>query len=143
MSSVSRSPFLRPSLLPPAAKSATRPPLEPFLQAQSLPACFYESFCQRHQVAYQDYEEEMLARCLYPHARALRGLIEVFAPGYFMPDVDFMRGVGVLRHRKEFRYEVEDFVSKHSRARLWRRVLRLRVSVDRVRAELDACWEHE
>lgn len=140
MSSASRSPFTRPSFQSPAAKAHSRPPLGPFPQPQSLPACFYESFCERHALSFADYEEAMMARCLYPHARALRPLIKLVAPGYFTPDLDFIRSVGVLRNRREFRHEVEDFVTSLERARFWREVLRLRVSVDRVRHELEASW---
>lgn len=85
----------------------------------------------------------MLARCLYPHARAIRHLVELFAPQYFRRDRDFVREVGGLRNRRWFRYEVEDFFSVEGRMRFWRHTLRLRVSVDRVRTELDACWGND
>lgn len=133
-------PFARSSLNLPFFRPSSRPPLTPFPQAQSLPDCFYESFCAVHGIDHGDFERAMLSRCLYPHARLLRPFIEAVSPGYFNSDVDFLRGVGVLRHRREFAYEADDFMAGQSRSPFLRRVLRLRVSVDRVRNQLDACW---
>lgn len=133
-------PFARPAFNLPFLRPSSRPPLSPFPQAQSLPDCFYESFCAANGLGHGEFEREMLKRCLFPHARLLRPVIEAVAPGFFCADIDFLRGVGVLRHRREFAYEADDFMAGLSRSPFLRRVLRLRVSVARVRSQLDACW---
>lgn len=143
MSSVSRSPFAHPFFRPPPTATEPLSLSRTVASPRTLPASFAERFCRSHGVTADRYEEEMLVRCLYPHARAMRHLIRFFAPRYFVPDRDFLREVGGLRNRRWFRYEVEDFFSVGGAARFWRQTLRLRVSVDRVRTELDACWGYD
>jgi hypothetical protein len=92
---------------------------------------FEQKLCARLGVASDRYLDTALRRTLYPHARLVRPLLQWVAPAFFDADLEFLQGVGRLWRRPDFKIEVWDY-RYHPANRGWfRRVLRLRVSVER------------
>lgn len=77
------------------------------------------------------FERALLREALYPAARRLRFLLALI-PGYFEPDLIFIRHVGRLRRAEDFRYEEIDFNQDRANRGFLRDTLRLRVSTRRL-----------
>jgi hypothetical protein len=93
---------------------------------------FGELFCERYHVPPENYVREMLRRTLYRRARMIAPAIRFFPPNFFDADLDFVRGVGLIRRAKDLGGEVTEF-HLHPRNRgFLRRGLKLRVSCQRV-----------
>jgi len=86
------------------------------------------------------FESSLLDPCLPPHARLLRPLLERLLPGYFAGDMDFLRAVGALRDRHDFMHEAREYLATERQRGGWRHRLHLRVSVGRVRQQIEPCW---
>jgi len=101
------------------------------------PETFQAKVCRHFNVPPERYGELVLAITLYPHARWLEWL----TPSAFQEaDRAFIAGVGRLTRWRGFSGEVWDF-QHDSRNRLFtRRMLRLRVSVYRMRALFSEVW---
>ena len=94
------------------------------------PDSFQETFCAQYGVPPELYGATVLHLTLYPHARWLAGV----GPEKFLaPDRYFIVSVGRLRRWREFAGEAEVFQHLPANTQFWRRGLRLRVSVDRMR----------
>jgi hypothetical protein len=91
---------------------------------------FQESFCAQYGVPPKYYGATVLRLTLYPHAR---WLAEVSPRGFLAPDLYFILSVGRLKRWREFAGEAERFRHLPANRRFWRRRLRLRVSVERLR----------
>ncbi|MBI2496554.1 MAG: hypothetical protein HYV75_01005 [Opitutae bacterium] len=77
------------------------------------------------------FEQALLWRCLYWQARPFHWLLWLNRD-YYSADYDFIRGVGDLRSRRDFRTEVAEFhCHPHNRGFL-RTTLRMRVSSQRL-----------
>ncbi len=94
---------------------------------------FRELYCERQGIAPDKFERRLLVRCLYLHARAVYWLLLLFGPGYFAADLDFVRGAGELKYRRELRDEMAEFRCHPAGRGFMHRVLRLRVSADRLK----------
>ena len=80
----------------------------------------------------------MLRRALYPHARVLLGLMSASTRRhYFEIDLEFIRAIGQLRSRRDFRNECSEFMRDPSNRKFARKALRLRVSGHRTRQMVD------
>ena len=93
---------------------------------------FAELFCARYHLPSENYAREMMRRALYPRARMVAPVIRIFWPTYFDADLDFVRGVGLIRRAQDLGGEVTDF-HLHPRNRgFLRRTLKIRVSCQRM-----------
>ncbi len=99
----------------------------------SLPKTFLELFCEQNAIDPADFEREVVAQTLYPHARALHRLLELVPGDYFTADFAFVRAVGQLTRPGDFSWEVSDFHSHPANRRLLRRNLKVRLSITRLR----------
>lgn len=140
--SSSQSPFLAPakSFFPPRTGPGQRLRAAPVNTAKRAGPTFRERFCAARALALADYETVLLRHGLYPHARWLRAGLEWWAPDFFRLDRDFIQSIGHLRSRQDFAVEAEVFHYAGLRRDWAWRVLRLRVSAERVRELLDRHW---
>ncbi len=104
-----------------------------------MPLTFRERYCGHWNIPDEQFENHILDRVLYPPARWLRGLLK-FLPGYFSPDREFIRSLGLIRSRRLFQAEAGEFHTDPANRLLMRRWLRLRVSAGRMRHAMDECW---
>ena len=91
---------------------------------------FRETFCAQYGVPDDLYTVTVLRLTLYPHARWLADLSPA---GFLAADRSFVELVGTLTRWRGFDGQVQDFQSLPANRRFWRRRLRLRVSVHRMR----------
>jgi hypothetical protein len=120
--------------------SSLRPPLAVPSRDWAEAGTFRHRYCRARGLRPADFVEPLLDACLYPQARALRPWLERLLPGFFAADREFVEAVGRIRRRAEFGFEADDFHHADRRRSLLRRVLRLRVSVGRLRREVAAGW---
>jgi hypothetical protein len=99
---------------------------------------FRELYCEQHALQTERFVDVLTARAWYPHARPVRWLMQLVAPGYCAPDRDFVRSVGVLKSRRIFVDEAADFHLQPDNRRFVRRVCKARVSAERLRHIFDA-----
>ena len=99
---------------------------------------FRERYSQYWSIPLNDFEEHLLVRSLYLHARLLR---PVLGREFFAPDREFLRGAGDIRSRRFFHAEAGEFHQMAENGTLLRRWLRLRVSAERTRKLMEECWE--
>ncbi len=92
---------------------------------------FREVYCERHGIASQQFERSLLWRSLHWQARPFYWLFWLNRD-YSSPDFEFVRGVGELRSRREFRNEAAEFHYHPKNRGLLRTVLRLRISSHRL-----------
>ena len=92
---------------------------------------FRELYCSQHHIPLDRFERDLVRRSLHRHALPIYWLLGLNRD-YTSPDFDFVRGVGELRNRREFRNEAAEFhYHPHNRG-LLRSVLKLRVSSSRL-----------
>ena len=105
----------------------------PVLEKMTSPQrTFGELFCERYHVPPESYAREMLRRTLYRRARMIAPVIRFFFPRFFAADLDFVRGVGLIKRAEDLGDEVTEF-HLHPRNRGFLRYgLKLRVSCQRV-----------
>lgn len=94
------------------------------------PESFEETFCAQYGVPPALYAATVLRLTLYPHAR---WLADVSPHRFLAPDRYFIVSVGRLKRWREFAGEAEVFRHLPANTRFWRRRLRLRVSLNRMR----------
>lgn len=98
--------------------------------SQPVPESFEEIFCAQYGVPPALYGATVLQLTLYPHARWLAGLSSQI---FLAPDRYFIGCVGRLTRWRSFASEAYEFQHLAENRRFWRRSLRLRVSVRRMR----------
>lgn len=98
--------------------------------SQPVPGNFQETFCAQYGVPPRLYGATVLRLTLYPHAR---WLADVSPRRFLAPDRHFIASVGRLTRWREFAGEAEVFQHLPANERFWRRRLRLRVSLKRMR----------
>ncbi len=97
---------------------------------------FRELYCSQHQLPLDRFEEDLVGRSLHLHAWPVYWLLGL-SRDYTSADYDFVRGVGELRNRREFRTEAAEFhYHPHNRGML-RSLLKLRVSTQRLQRIFD------
>ena len=94
---------------------------------------FAEAYCLRHNIPTEDFAKVVLARTLYPHARLLAPLLRELNPDHFAADLDLVRGAGQLRRVRDFSNEAAEFAYHPANRGDSRRLLRLRISTQRLR----------
>jgi len=104
---------------------------------------FRDIYCSRHSLDPKNYQHAVLRRCLYLHAQPLWWLLGWSHPGFFQPDLELIESIAQLRSRKDFASEAADFQNHPGNRNLLKRVLRLRVSVRRLRELVDEELEYE
>lgn len=92
---------------------------------------FEATFCAQYGVPPALYGATVLRLTLYPHARWLAG---VGSRNFLAPDRYFIACVGRLTRWRGFAGEAYEFQHLAENRRFWRRNLRLRVSVGRMRS---------
>lgn len=97
-----------------------------------------ELYLEHWRIPPDQFEQDLLLRVLYPHARWLWHLMPA-APRRFYFDLDlvFVRSIGQLRSRRDFRNECSEFMRGPSNRKFARKALRLRVSGHRTRQIVD------
>ncbi len=92
---------------------------------------FRELYCEQHGLPLDRFERELVTRSLHRHALPIYWLLSLNRD-YTSPDFEFVRGVGELKNRREFRNEAAEFhYHPHNRG-LLRSVFKLRVSSHRL-----------
>jgi hypothetical protein len=92
---------------------------------------FRELYCAQHSIPQERFDGELVRRSLHLHARPFYWLLGLNRD-YTSPDYEFVRGVGELRNRREFRNEAAEFhYHPHNRG-MFRSLLKLRVSSHRL-----------
>lgn len=98
---------------------------------------FQVKACRHFGVPLERYGETVLRLTIYPHARwlAITGPHKLLAA-----DRDFVTAVGRLTRWSEFSSAEQDFQHDTRNRRFWRRSLRMRVSVGRMRVLFSEVW---
>ncbi|MEJ1972425.1 MAG: hypothetical protein WDM96_08195 [Lacunisphaera sp.] len=97
---------------------------------------FRELYCEQRKISDDRYERDLVMRCLHRHARPVYWLLGLDRE-YTSPDLEFIRCVGELRNRRQFRDEAAEFFYHPGNGKFFRKVLRLRVSSRRLQAIFD------
>lgn len=92
-----------------------------------------ESFCDRHGVPTEQFEQAVLTRCLYPQARMLRNILVLLNSDYFEPDLELIHAAGQLTRPNGFAAEVAEYNYHPANSGRLRREWKLRLSVTRLR----------
>lgn len=95
-----------------------------------VPGSFQEIFCAQYGVPPAFYDVTVLRLTLYPHARWLANMS---SREFLAPDRRFVASVGRLTRWRGFAGEAYEFQRMTENQRFWRRGLRLRVSIARMR----------
>jgi hypothetical protein len=98
---------------------------------------FQEKFCDQYGVPRELYGATVLRLTLYPHVQWLAGL---GTRRFFAADHRFVAGVGKLTRWRDFASEVQEFQRDPQNRLFWRRRLRVRVSVGRMRVLFSEVW---
>jgi hypothetical protein len=101
---------------------------------------FRERYCQRWSISTDEFEQHLLPRVLYLHARPLHRALALHR-GHFAADREFLRNVGDIRSRRFFHAEAAEFHDALQNQGVLHRWLRLRVSAERTRRLMEDCWE--
>jgi hypothetical protein len=94
---------------------------------------FAEAYCLHHKIPADRFATVVLARSLYPHARLLAPLLREMNSDHFAADLDLVRGAGLLRRVRDFSNEAAEFAYHPANRGDLRRLLRLRISTQRLR----------
>lgn len=94
---------------------------------------FIDLYCQQQGIEAADFEAHIFDRALYPAARPLAGILGFFRRDYFQADRFFIEDVARLRRYEDFHAIGIEYSQHHSNGWFLRRVLRLRVSTERMR----------
>lgn len=92
---------------------------------------FRELYCEQHSIPPARFERELVGRSLHRHALFFYWFLGLNRD-YTSPDYDFVRGVGELRNRREFRNEAAEYHYHPQNRGLFRNLLKLRVSSHRL-----------
>lgn len=101
-----------------------------------------ERYCARHRIAADRFARRALFRSLPLQGQLLYPLLDML-PGYFDPDLEFIRDIGRARTLRHFAIDATDFKIHPDNARFPRRWLKLRVSSRKLRRHLAAALEME
>lgn len=97
---------------------------------------FRELYCEQHRIPPDRFERELVRHSLHRHALPVYWLLGLNRD-YTSPDLDFVRGVGELRNRREFRNEAAEYYYHPHNRGLLRGLLKLRVSSHRLQRIFD------
>jgi hypothetical protein len=85
----------------------------------------------------EEFVGHLLTQTLYLHARFL---LPILPSGVFSMDRALLDVVGRCRTRRDLSEECKDFLFALNQQPIWKRVLRLRVSVGRLHDVADRVW---
>jgi len=94
---------------------------------------FIDLYCQQQGIDPGEFAPHLFQRALYPQARPLVGLLGFLRRDYFQADRFFIEDVARLQCYEDFHLVGVDYSQHHSNGWFPRRVLRLRVSTERMR----------
>jgi hypothetical protein len=98
---------------------------------------FAAKFCRRFSVPIERFNDEVLVRTLYPHAR----LISLPGLGQLLDtDRSFVAHVGQLTRRRDFAGEALEFQHDPRNRGFWRKNARLRISIRRMQTLFESVW---
>ena len=96
-------------------------------------ADFRQLFCQKYELAPEQFERELFRRTLFRHSVPLISLLEWWKPEIFREDRDLVHEVASCRSRGEVVSELNRFYGRNRRVGgFWRNSLLCRVSGKRV-----------
>jgi len=101
-----------------------------------------ELFCARHHLPAVAFTPTVLRRCLRPHARLLRPLLEFAQPGFFDADIDFVAATGRLTSLRGFAAERTEFHHHPGNRSALRTFFRLRISSAKLRRLAEENFAH-
>lgn len=93
---------------------------------------FSELYCVQNGIDQTRFAQHVLRRTLYPHARLLKPVLDVFRPDHFAADLDLIRAVGLLRRMRDVPAESEEYVHHPANTGMLRHTFRLRTSSARL-----------
>lgn len=99
---------------------------------------FKDKYVRHHRIKPEAYAEHFFRRCLYRHAVLIAGVIRNLEPRYFAADFELILSVGDMKQRKGMRSILSQWVHHPDSAGPMRRLGHVRISIARVRRELDA-----
>ena len=94
---------------------------------------FIDLYCQQHGIDAAEFGAHIFERALYPQARPLTGVLGLIRRDYFQADRFFIDDVSRMQRYEDFHAIGVDYSQHHSNGWFLRRVLRLRVSTERMR----------
>ncbi len=90
-------------------------------------------YCRQLDLPLAEFERHIFRRALYQHARPVAWLLAHGRKDYFRADGEFIEDVGRLTRYEDFFAVALDYSQHYSNGWYPRRVLRLRVSTERMR----------
>lgn len=94
---------------------------------------FIDLYCQQQGIDAAEFGTHIFERALYPQARPLVGVLRLTRRDYFQADRFFIDDVSRLQRYEDFHAIGVEYSQHHSNGWFVRRVLRLRVSTERMR----------
>lgn len=94
-----------------------------------------ERYCARHRINAERFARRALLRSLPLQGLLLYPLLSAL-PGFFDPDLEFVRDIGRQRTLRDFAVDAVDFKIHPDNSSFARRVLKLRVSSRKLRRHL-------
>ncbi|WP_438479887.1 hypothetical protein [Oleiharenicola lentus] len=94
---------------------------------------FAELFCEQHGIPREKFERVVLIRSLPLRIRVIAPLVLLFNRRYFLPEYEFISDVAVMHKPHDFKWALADFRSHSANRTWWRRQLRLRASISRMK----------
>lgn len=98
---------------------------------------FKDKYVRHHGIRAEAYAEHFFKRCLYRHAVLIAGVVRNLEPRYFAADFELILAVGDMKQRKGMRSILSQWVHHPDSAGPMRRWGHVRISIGRVRRELD------
>lgn len=118
-------------------------PLSPTTSNPDRPT-FRQAYCARFGCAEQDFESQLLRRCLPLTSRPLAWLLRLCLPRFFEAELEVVANLGLARSLAEIDFAANELASvPESRTGLLRGVLRQRLSGRRLMAVAAAVWPEE
>ncbi|MCF7689811.1 MAG: hypothetical protein K9M98_15265 [Cephaloticoccus sp.] len=92
-----------------------------------------ERYCAKYGIPGEKFMRHIRRKALYPHARFIVPVLVLFNGDYLAADNDFIEDVGQITTYGEFSASVVEFIYHPANDGFRRRILRLRVSTERMR----------
>ena len=93
---------------------------------------FGELHAIRHSLPLESVEHDILRRCFYPHARALRPLVSLVVRDHFNAEHELARTIARQFRLRDAETEIEEYRGRFTGFGVLRRRLRLRLSTRRL-----------
>jgi hypothetical protein len=74
------------------------------------PKDFRTLYCEQRGCAYEDFEEHLFWRALFPHAWLVAPVLRWLFPGFFRLDFETLERVGQTFDRREFAQDIDRYV---------------------------------